>query len=92
MTLQFLRFFLFLATLFSVPSSATIPSGATVYASTPNQTWSSPNSNFSISFISTSPNVYTASITYSGGVPIWTEGSNGPKAKNGGLFTPISCT
>ncbi|KAK6276836.1 hypothetical protein POUND7_017159 [Theobroma cacao] len=76
MTFQFLRFFLFLATFFSVPSSATIPSGATVYASTPNQTWSSPNSTFSISFISTSPNVYTASITYSGGVPMWTEGSN----------------
>ncbi|KAK6276835.1 hypothetical protein POUND7_017158 [Theobroma cacao] len=76
MTLQFLCFFLFLATFFSVPSSATIPLGVTLYASTPNQTWSSPNSTFSISFISTSPNVYTASITYSGGVPIWTAGSN----------------
>ncbi|XWS15354.1 hypothetical protein CRYUN_Cryun35bG0089400 [Craigia yunnanensis] len=76
MTLQLLCFFLSLATFFSVPSSATIILGSTLYASTTNQSWSSPNSTFSISFISTGSNSYIASITYSGGVQIWTAGSN----------------
>ncbi|XP_022728225.1 G-type lectin S-receptor-like serine/threonine-protein kinase At1g34300 [Durio zibethinus] len=75
MTPQFFCFFLSLAIFLSLQSSATIFLGDTLYASTPNQSWSSPNSTFSISFIATGSNSYIASITYSGGVPIWTVGS-----------------
>ncbi|PRQ24440.1 putative protein kinase RLK-Pelle-SD-2b family [Rosa chinensis] len=58
--------------------AATISPGSSLLASNPNQTWSSPDSSFSFGFIpsdpATSPPSFTAAITYSGGVPIWSPG------------------
>ncbi|KAK9943547.1 hypothetical protein M0R45_009152 [Rubus argutus] len=64
--------------LFNTISGAAISPGSSLYASNLNQTWSSPDSTFSLGFIPTdpptSPPSFIAAITYSGGVPIWSAG------------------
>lgn len=56
-----------------------IQPGSTLYASNKTQTWSSPNSTFSLTFIPlnppTSPPSYLASIVFSGGIPVWSAGT-----------------
>nr|XP_023890178.1 G-type lectin S-receptor-like serine/threonine-protein kinase At1g34300 [Quercus suber]POF21761.1 g-type lectin s-receptor-like serine/threonine-protein kinase [Quercus suber] len=57
-------------------SAATILPGSTLYASNPSQTWSSPNSTFSLGFLPiNSTNSFIAAIFYAGGVPVWTAGT-----------------
>ncbi|KAM3735579.1 hypothetical protein ACB098_10G097000 [Castanea mollissima] len=60
-------------------SAATISLGSTLYASNPSQTWTSPNSTFSLGFLpinnSTNSNSFIAAIFYAGGVPVWTAGT-----------------
>ncbi|KAH9757991.1 Receptor-like serine/threonine-protein kinase [Citrus sinensis] len=58
-----------------ISSFADISLGSSLSASNLNQSWPSPNSTFSLSFIQRSPNSFIPAITYSGGVPIWTAGS-----------------
>uniref|UniRef100_A0A2P2JY89 Receptor-like serine/threonine-protein kinase n=1 Tax=Rhizophora mucronata TaxID=61149 RepID=A0A2P2JY89_RHIMU len=65
-------------TLISAALAANISPGSSLYASTPNQTWSSNNGNFFLGFIAVDPPSYIAAIYYVGGVPIWTAG--GPSA------------
>uniref|UniRef100_A0A1J3EG14 Receptor-like serine/threonine-protein kinase n=1 Tax=Noccaea caerulescens TaxID=107243 RepID=A0A1J3EG14_NOCCA len=59
-------------------SASTIPLGSVLYASgsNQNQSWSSPNDNFSVSFLpSSSPNSFLAAISFAGNVPIWSAGT-----------------
>ncbi|KFK45131.1 hypothetical protein AALP_AA1G347800 [Arabis alpina] len=57
-------------------SSPTIPLGSILYPSSTNQSWSSPNSTFSVSFLpSSSPNSFLAAISFAGTVPIWSAGT-----------------
>ncbi|KAK9943543.1 hypothetical protein M0R45_009148 [Rubus argutus] len=64
---------------FKTISAAPISPGSSLSASNGNQTWSSPDSTFSLGFIPadppTSPPSFIAAITYSGGVPIWSAGT-----------------
>ncbi|KAJ0235496.1 G-type lectin S-receptor-like serine/threonine-protein kinase [Hirschfeldia incana] len=56
-------------------SASTIPLGSVLYASS-NQSWSSPNSTFSVSFLpSSSPNTFLAAVSFAGDFPIWSAGS-----------------
>ncbi|KAF5749323.1 G-type lectin S-receptor-like serine/threonine-protein kinase [Tripterygium wilfordii] len=55
-------------------AEANIPPGSTLYASNPNQTWSSPTDTFSVGFKQLTPTSYIAAVSYSGGIPIWTAG------------------
>ncbi|GAV75759.1 Pkinase domain-containing protein/S_locus_glycop domain-containing protein/B_lectin domain-containing protein [Cephalotus follicularis] len=74
-----LRCSLVLCTLFYITTSiygaTNIPLGSFLSASNPNQSWSSPNDTFSLSFAqvvpSTSPPSFLPSIAFFGGVPIW---------------------
>ncbi|KDP24156.1 hypothetical protein JCGZ_25813 [Jatropha curcas] len=76
LSLFFLLYTLFLA----ATAVASITPGSILYASNTNQVWSSPNNTFSVGFIpvnsQTSPPSFLAAIYYSGGVPIWTAGTN----------------
>ncbi|XP_010543223.1 PREDICTED: G-type lectin S-receptor-like serine/threonine-protein kinase At1g34300 [Tarenaya hassleriana] len=57
-------------------SSLTIPLGSTLQASNLNHSWSSPNSDFSVSFVpAVSPGSFLASVTFSGGITIWSAGA-----------------
>ncbi|XP_073144742.1 G-type lectin S-receptor-like serine/threonine-protein kinase At1g34300 [Henckelia pumila] len=49
--------------------------GSTLYASTPHQSWKSPNNTFILSFVQQSDNTYFAAITYNG-IPIWKAGGD----------------
>ncbi|OMP01314.1 hypothetical protein CCACVL1_03119 [Corchorus capsularis] len=76
----FVRIFCLHYLFFTVSSSSTIiPLGSTLDASDRNQSWSSPSSIFSLSFIPVTPFSYVVSITYSVGVTVWSasDGSNG---------------
>ncbi|KAG5524947.1 hypothetical protein RHGRI_031585 [Rhododendron griersonianum] len=53
-------------------SSVDISPGSTLYASNPTQTWTSPNKNFSLGFISDGP-AYFAAVTCDG-IPVWKAG------------------
>ncbi|WRX29768.1 Protein kinase domain - like 10 [Theobroma cacao] len=67
--------------LFVVSSSSTIiPLGSTLHASDANQSWSSPSSTFSFSFIPVTPSSYVAAITYSVGVTVWSAGDGSNSA------------
>ncbi|XWS34932.1 hypothetical protein CRYUN_Cryun21dG0079900 [Craigia yunnanensis] len=70
--------------LFTISSSSTIiPLGSTLHASDRNQSWSSPNSTFSLSFIPVTSFSFVAAITYFvGDVTVWSAGdcSNGTAA------------
>ncbi|KAL9459394.1 hypothetical protein AB3S75_002738 [Citrus x aurantiifolia] len=56
-------------------SFANISLGSTLFASNYlNQSWPSPNSTFSLTFVKKTPTSYIPAITYSGGVPVWTAG------------------
>ncbi|XVF29942.1 hypothetical protein REPUB_Repub16aG0014400 [Reevesia pubescens] len=68
---------------FNISSSSTIITlGSTLHASDRNQSWSSPNSTFSLSFISVTPFSFLAAITNSVGVTVWStgDGSNDSRA------------
>ncbi|WZZ78538.1 hypothetical protein YC2023_099110 [Brassica napus] len=57
-------------------SSSTIPLGSVLYASGSNQSWSSPNFTFSVSFLpSSSPNSFLAAVFFAGNIPIWSAGT-----------------
>ncbi|CAN6893264.1 unnamed protein product [Brassica oleracea] len=57
-------------------SSSTIPLGSVLYASGSNQSWSSPNFTFSVSFLpSSSPNSFLAAVSFAGNIPIWSAGT-----------------
>ncbi|XP_007020243.2 PREDICTED: G-type lectin S-receptor-like serine/threonine-protein kinase At1g34300 [Theobroma cacao] len=72
---------LLLHLLFTVSSSSTIiPLGSTLHASDANQSWSSPSSTFSLSFIPVAPFSYVAAITYSAGVTVWSAGGGSHSA------------
>ncbi|GMJ02190.1 hypothetical protein like AT1G34300 [Hibiscus trionum] len=65
--------------LFTISSSSTIiPLGSTLRASDQNQSWSSPNSTFSLSLLPITPSSFVAAITYSpGDVIVWSASNNG---------------
>ncbi|KAG2314764.1 hypothetical protein Bca52824_017886 [Brassica carinata] len=57
-------------------SSSNISLGSVLYASGSNQSWSSPNSTFSVSFLpSSSPNSFLAAVSLAGNITIWSAGS-----------------
>nr|VDD54639.1 unnamed protein product [Brassica oleracea] len=57
-------------------SSSSIPLGSVLYASGSNQSWSSPNFTFSVSFLpSSSPNSFLAAVSFAGNIPIWSAGT-----------------
>ncbi|KAJ0232788.1 G-type lectin S-receptor-like serine/threonine-protein kinase [Hirschfeldia incana] len=57
-------------------SSSTISLGSVLYASDSNQSWSSPNSTFSVSFLpSSSPNSFLVAVSFAGTIPIWSAGT-----------------
>ncbi|XWS21858.1 hypothetical protein CRYUN_Cryun30bG0091700 [Craigia yunnanensis] len=70
--------------LFTISSSSTIiPLGSTLHASDRNQSWSSPNSTFSLSFIPVTSFSFVAAISYFvGDVTVWSagDGSDGTAA------------
>ncbi|TYH82805.1 hypothetical protein ES332_D02G086900v1 [Gossypium tomentosum] len=78
---KFSLILLYLNFLFTISSSSTlIPLGSTLQASNRNQSWSSPNTSFSLSFIPVTPSSFVAAITYNAGdVIVWSasDGSNG---------------
>ncbi|KAL3641358.1 hypothetical protein CASFOL_016326 [Castilleja foliolosa] len=55
--------------------------GSTLYASNPQQSWTSPNRSFTFSFIEQSENTFFAAITYNG-IPIWKAGGDPGGAVN----------
>ncbi|GAB4861412.1 hypothetical protein Ancab_036596 [Ancistrocladus abbreviatus] len=57
-------------------ATATIAPGSTLYASTPNQTWSSSSNAFSLHFMSMTTTTYSLAITYDGSIPIWKAGGD----------------
>lgn len=56
-------------------AAVSVTPGSSLSASTPNVTWSSPNSTYSVGFLPsdppTSPPSFIAAVSYSGNVPIW---------------------
>ncbi|KAE9456675.1 hypothetical protein C3L33_11422, partial [Rhododendron williamsianum] len=68
----FLFISLFLFVYITIQAAADISPGSALYASNPNQSWTSPNNTFSLRFISSA--AYFAAVTYSGGIPVWTAG------------------
>ncbi|XP_007020246.2 PREDICTED: G-type lectin S-receptor-like serine/threonine-protein kinase At1g34300 [Theobroma cacao] len=83
-------FFFFSFSTFYIASSSTISLGSSISPSTPSQSWSSSNSTFSLSFISSrSSNSFLAAITFAGGVPVWTAGG-GATIDSGGSLRLLS--
>ncbi|XP_058219219.1 G-type lectin S-receptor-like serine/threonine-protein kinase At1g34300 [Rhododendron vialii] len=71
----FLFISLFLFVYITIQAAADISPGSALYASNPNQSWTSPNNTFSLRFISSASSAaYFAAVTYSGGIPVWTAG------------------
>lgn len=71
MLLLLLPYILFSAT---IAAEDLLP-GSTLYASNLQESWSSPNKSFTVSFIQESENTFFAAITYNG-VPIWKAGGD----------------
>ncbi|KAK9290439.1 hypothetical protein L1049_008609 [Liquidambar formosana] len=67
-----------LCLIITTTTSSHISPGSTLYASSPNQTWSSPNNTFSLGFIpstsTSTPFSFSAAINYNG-IPIWQAGN-----------------
>ncbi|XP_010538914.1 PREDICTED: G-type lectin S-receptor-like serine/threonine-protein kinase At1g34300 [Tarenaya hassleriana] len=60
----------------SFSSSSTIRLGSVLYASNPDQSWSSSNSAFSVSFVPTaSSGSFLAAIVFAGNVSVWSAGT-----------------
>ncbi|GAB4834037.1 hypothetical protein Ancab_032291 [Ancistrocladus abbreviatus] len=57
-------------------ATATISPGSILYASNPNQTWSSFSNAFSLHFISMTTTTYSLAITYDAFIPIWKAGGD----------------
>ncbi|KAJ4917786.1 G-type lectin S-receptor-like serine/threonine-protein kinase [Raphanus sativus] len=56
--------------------ASTIPLGSVLYATGSNQSWSSPNSSFSVSFLSSSSSgPFLAAVSFAGNVPVWSAGT-----------------
>ncbi|GMH22418.1 hypothetical protein Nepgr_024261 [Nepenthes gracilis] len=55
--------------------AADISLGSVLYASKPNQTWSSPSGKFSLHFLQITSTTYSLSITYDSSVAIWSAAS-----------------
>ncbi|GKU90835.1 hypothetical protein SLEP1_g4780 [Rubroshorea leprosula] len=71
--------------------SATLSLGSTLLASNTNQAWTSPNSTFSLSFVSVGASSYAAAITNSGGAAvIWTAGGDNGTVDSGGSLQLLS--
>ncbi|PON45905.1 S-receptor-like serine/threonine-protein kinase [Parasponia andersonii] len=72
-----IQLLLFLLLLLSTTTAAIDP-GSSLYASNPNQTWSSQNTTYFLGFLPfdppTSPPTFIAAVAYAGGVPIWSAG------------------
>ncbi|KAJ4701178.1 S-receptor-like serine/threonine-protein kinase [Melia azedarach] len=86
MNLKTSPLFLVLLFLFSLVfgfSSASISLGSALFASNLNQSWSSPNGTFSVSFVQQTSTSFFPAITYSGGVVVWTTGK---AVDSGGSF------
>ncbi|XP_021760474.1 G-type lectin S-receptor-like serine/threonine-protein kinase At1g34300 [Chenopodium quinoa] len=62
----FILIFIFI----TLSASADIPLGSSLSASTPNQTWPSPNKSFSLRFLPLNSSSFSLSITYDS-LPIW---------------------
>ncbi|XP_057793485.1 G-type lectin S-receptor-like serine/threonine-protein kinase At1g34300 [Salvia miltiorrhiza] len=77
MELSSFNMFLLFLILFSAAAivAQDILPGSTLHASNPQQSWTSPNKSFTLSFIHESDNAYFAAITYNG-VPIWRAGGD----------------
>ncbi|PIN12632.1 Serine/threonine protein kinase [Handroanthus impetiginosus] len=83
MTLSSSTLFLLLFILFSATAimADEISPGSTLYASNPGQSWNSPSTNFSLSFVQESQNTYFAAVMYNG-IPIWKAGGEPGGAVN----------
>ncbi|XVF29945.1 hypothetical protein REPUB_Repub16aG0014800 [Reevesia pubescens] len=91
MSLSCFFFFISISTFFFIASSSTISLGSSISASSPNQSWISSNSTFSLSFISSnSSNSFLAAISYAGGVPVWTVGGDRATVDSAGSFHLLS--
>ncbi|KAK3148816.1 hypothetical protein QOZ80_3AG0209090 [Eleusine coracana subsp. coracana] len=66
---------------------ADMPLGSTLSPGNSAAAWSSPNSTFSLSFTASpsSPSLFVASLTYAGGVPVWSAGSGAAVDSGGSL-------
>jgi hypothetical protein len=91
MKTQNLLFYLLLFFCTTATSQTTIQLGATLSASNPNKTWSSPNNSFYIGFSQVGfSSSYTLTINYNGGVPIWTAGNAATTVDSKGSFQFLS--
>ncbi|KAF9670665.1 hypothetical protein SADUNF_Sadunf13G0092400 [Salix dunnii] len=90
--MKFQNLFVFLCLFFTVTKAqTTIQPGASLSASNPNLTWSSPNNTFYIGFSQVgSSSSYTLSINYNGGVPVWTAGNSATTVDSEGSFRFLS--
>ncbi|KAM7519150.1 hypothetical protein LguiB_018112 [Lonicera macranthoides] len=65
--------------LLSLSSAADVSPGSTLSVTNPNQSWTSPNSTFSLRFIAADdPDTHFAAVTYEGTIPIWVAGGSLP--------------
>ncbi|KAL7208844.1 hypothetical protein ACSBR1_030554 [Camellia fascicularis] len=69
--------FFFIITSPAAAAAADISPGSTLKASNPNHNWTSPNTTFSLSFISDDGSSFFAAITYNG-IPVWIAGASDP--------------
>ncbi|KAE8809151.1 putative receptor protein kinase ZmPK1 [Hordeum vulgare] len=66
---------------------ADMPLGSSLSPAANSASWSSPNSTFSLSFkpSPTSPSLFVAAVTYTGGVPVWSAGAGAAVDSRGSL-------
>ncbi|CAL5333573.1 unnamed protein product [Camellia sinensis] len=76
-----LFFFFFFFFILLISAAADISPGSTLYASNPNQTWTSPNNTFSLRFISHGGSTtHSAAITFDNIIPVWIAGGDSAAA------------
>ncbi|XP_044970634.1 G-type lectin S-receptor-like serine/threonine-protein kinase At1g34300 [Hordeum vulgare subsp. vulgare] len=79
----------FLLLLLPFPSHGKdMPLGSTLTPGGNSAAWASPNSTFSLAFAPspTSPSLFVASVTYAGGISIWSAGAGAPVDSGGSLL------
>ncbi|KAJ8760536.1 hypothetical protein K2173_015203 [Erythroxylum novogranatense] len=89
MSFHSLLFFCFCCSCFIISSifASNISPGSSLYASNPNQTWTSPNNIFIFGFTLLSSSSYRAALSYfSGRVVIWTAGGSSVSVDAGGAL------
>ncbi|GAB4844839.1 hypothetical protein Ancab_038227 [Ancistrocladus abbreviatus] len=74
---HFLFISLFLSLYLGSSMAADISPGSVLFASNPNQSWSSPNDIFSLHFLQINSTSYSLAITYGSNIPIWEAASGG---------------